>query len=80
MLDDAGALLAEVTFPTVSEGVVNINHTFVHDRLRGRGIAGVLLKAAAEQLRIDGQKAIPSCSYAVKWFEKNPDYADVLHV
>lgn len=78
LVDDTGSLLAEVTFPAVSDSVVNINHTFVDDSLRGQGVAAQLLKAAADALRAGQKKAVPTCSYAVKWFEKNPDYADVL--
>ncbi|MCI9272750.1 MAG: N-acetyltransferase [Clostridiales bacterium] len=76
--DAQGKLLAEVTFPDISYHVVNINHTFVDDSLRGQGIASKLLKEAAEQIQKSGKKAIPTCSYAVKWFEKNPQYADIL--
>lgn len=37
-------LLAEVTFPTVDQNTVNINHTFVDDSLRGQGVAGQLME------------------------------------
>lgn len=77
MTDDHGAVVAEVTFPAVSADVVNIDHTFVHDSLRGQGVAAQLMKAAADRLRGEGRRAYPTCSYAVRWFEKNPDYADV---
>lgn len=75
--DETGRMVAEVTFPAVSQNIVNINHTFVDDSLRGQGIAARLLKAAAEKLRAEGKRAYPTCSYAVKWFEKNTDYSDV---
>lgn len=71
-------LLAEVTFPEVDHNTVNINHTFVDDSLRGQGVAGQLMEAVAEQLRSQGKKAILTCSYAVKWFEKHPEYNDVV--
>ena len=74
---DNGEVLAEATFPTISEGVVNVNHTFVDESLRGQGIASKLMKALAESLREKGGKAYPTCSYAVKWFMDNPDYSDV---
>ncbi len=75
--DETGATIAEVTFSNVSDNVVNINHTFVDDSLRGHGIAGSLLKAAAETLRLKDKRAYPTCSYAVKWFEAHPDYSDI---
>lgn len=78
LYDSNHTLLAEVTFPDTDQNTVNINHTFVDDSLRGQGIAGQLLEAAAKQLRSQGKKAVPTCSYAVAWFEKNPEYGDVL--
>lgn len=76
--DMNGKTIAEITFPEVSKNVVEINHTFVDDSLRGQGIAGKLVEEAAKKLREDGKKAYPTCSYAVHWFEKNTDYADIL--
>lgn len=69
--------VAEVTFPAVKEGVVDINHTFVDEALRGQGMAGQMMQVVADQLRASHQKARFSCSYAAKWLEKHPDYADL---
>jgi predicted GNAT family acetyltransferase len=76
--NERGAMIAEVTFPDVRDGVVNINHTFVDDSLRGQGIAGKLMVEAAEKLRKENKKAILTCSYAVGWFGKNKEYDDIL--
>ena len=75
--DETGKLLCEVTFP-VRGGVADLNHTFVDESLRGQGMAGKLMAAAAEQLRKEGVKVRPTCSYAVSWFEKHPEQADLL--
>ena len=72
-----GRLLAEVTFPE-REGAAEIDHTFVDSSLRGQGVAGQLLQAAADTLRAQGRKARPTCSYAVRWFATHPEYADLL--
>ncbi|NCC08789.1 MAG: N-acetyltransferase [Clostridia bacterium] len=69
-VDENGGLLAEVTFP-VTDGVANINHTFVDPSLRGQGIAGQLMKLAAEQIKTNGLRALPTCSYAIKWFAEH---------
>ncbi len=76
--DAAGQLLAEVTFPVSGENTVDINHTFVDESLRGQGMAGQLLQRAADRIRQDGKRAVPTCSYAIRWFEKHPEYADIL--
>lgn len=75
---DQSKVLAEVTFPDVDSHTVDLNHTFVDDSLRGQGVAGKLMEAAAAHLRSQGKKAVLSCSYAVKWFEKHPEYSDVV--
>lgn len=77
-LFDKTTLLAEVTFPDIDPHTVNINHTFVDDSLRGQGVAGKLMEETAKKLRTDGKKAVLTCSYAVKWFEKHPEYGDVI--
>ena len=76
--DSQGKVIAEVTFPDIRYHVVNLDHTFVDDSLRGQGIAGKLMEEAVRKIRRDGKKVIPTCSYAVKWFEKNTQYRALL--
>lgn len=71
-------VIAEVTFPDIDDTTVNINHTYVDDALRGQGIAGKLMEELVLELKESGKKAIPTCSYAVKWFEQHPEHKDVL--
>ena len=80
-LEDAqGREIAFVSFPAQSEQTVEIDHTVVDDSLRGQGIAGALLETLAQDLREQGKTAVPTCPYAVKWFDKHPDQADLLWV
>lgn len=76
--NEEGDIIAKVTFPDIKPGVVTINHTFVDDSLRGQGIAGKLMEEAYKKIKGDNKKVIPTCSYAVKWFEKNEAYRDIL--
>ena len=76
--DENKKLIAEITFPSIRENLVDLNHTFVDPSLQGRGIAGELVRSAAEQFRRKNLKAIVTCSYASQWFHKHPEYADVL--
>ena len=75
---EAGKMLAEVDFPAVGLDCVCICHTYVDDALRGQGIAGQLLELTANELRKTNRKTVLKCSYAIKWFEKNTEYSDVL--
>ncbi len=73
-----GELLAGVLFPVVESGIVEITHTFVDDSLRGQGVAAALLMEAAEELRRSHNRAKLSCSYAVAWSRRHPEYADLI--
>lgn len=48
--EEEGRVIAEVTFPD-RDGAADIDHTFVDDTLRGQGVAGQLLQAAADNPR-----------------------------
>lgn len=76
--NEDGKIVAKVTFPEVKPGVVDLNHTFVDDSLRGQGVAGKLLVAAYEKIKEDGKTVIPSCWYADEWFKKHPEYQEIL--
>lgn len=69
----SGKVIAEVTFPT-KDGVATINHTFVDPSLRGGGVAGKLVKMAADKILADGNRIAATCSYAVAWFARHPEY------
>ena len=75
-VDTMGKIMAEVTFPTV-DGVSIIDHTYVDQSLRGQGIAGELVKLAADKIFADGNKIGATCPYAVTWFQRHPEYAVV---
>ena len=80
LYSETGALLAEVTFPYTDESriAVEVDHTFVDASLRGQGSAGKLMIELADELKKRGLKAVPTCSYAVHWFEKHPEQAHLL--
>ena len=71
MNDDAGKMLAEITFPKTGDNEYTIDHTFVDDSLRGQGIASKLVQAAVDEISSRGAELKATCSYAVKWIDKN---------
>ena len=72
-------LMAEVTFVSIGDNEVDINHTYVNPALRGQGIAGEMLKLLGEHLRRKGIKATASCQYANTWLKKNmATYSDII--
>lgn len=62
---------------THDDGVIAITHTVVPSPIGGRGLAGALVQAALEYAREAGLKVIPRCSYAARYIDTHPEYADL---
>jgi predicted GNAT family acetyltransferase len=60
--------------------VMDINRTFVHPDLRGRGIAEKLMAATSDYARSNGLTVLPSCSYAVTFYRRHPEYGDIMDI
>jgi len=58
-------------------GVMRITHTVVPSAIGGRGIAGLLVRAALDHARNAGLKVVPRCSYADAWMRRHPGYEDL---
>ena len=52
---------------------------FVDESLRGQGVAGKLMQAVVDYAKAQGKQISPTCSYAVKWFEKHGEYQSLLN-
>ena len=59
-------------------GRMVIDHTGVPDAIGGRGIAGILVKAALELARARGWRVVPACSYSAAYVQRHPEYADLI--
>lgn len=59
-------------------GAMHINAIFTPEEYRGLGLAAELTKAAIEYARKNRFKIVPNCSYAESYFEKHPEYRDIL--
>lgn len=58
----------------LADGGLDIRHTIVPKEIGGRGIASALVKAAYDYARAEGLKPVATCSYAVTWLERHPEY------
>jgi predicted GNAT family acetyltransferase len=73
-----GVRLAELTMTRAGPHVVIIDHTEVHPKAQGMGVARRLLDAAVLWARESGSKVIATCPYAKAQFAKDPSIRDVL--
>ena len=58
----------------ITDGSLDILSTFVPDEMRGMGIAGKLTKDAYDFAKSENLKCKATCSFAVRWLEKHPEY------
>lgn len=59
-------------------GVSAITRVFTPVELRGRGLAGALMKAVVEDARAQGVQLKAVCPYAVAYAKRYPETQDVL--
>ena len=57
---------------------VVFEHTYVPDHLRGKGMGGILVRAALEAARQRQWKIIPRCTYVAAFIKRNPQFADLV--
>lgn len=55
-----------------------IDHVETPVALRGAGVASQVMQGVADTARGQGLKVLPLCSYAVAWFQRHPEQADLL--
>lgn len=67
---------AQIEFE-ISENILTILSTEVSASLQGQGVGQQLVAYAVDYARNHQLKIIPVCPYAIKQFEKHPEYSDV---
>ncbi|MCK0527251.1 MULTISPECIES: GNAT family N-acetyltransferase [unclassified Anaerobiospirillum] len=58
----------------IYDGGLDIRKTLVPEPLGGQGIAGKLTRAAYDYARDNNLKCLATCSYAVTWLKRHPEY------
>lgn len=71
------APVAFISYTYEGENVI-LDHTFVPDEFRGRGLAGQLVRAALNEARQRRWRIVPRCPYVVRFIQRAPEFEDVL--
>jgi predicted GNAT family acetyltransferase len=69
---DVDGHIAELYYRVEGSRLVLI-HTEVPDALGGKGIGGLLVRAAVDRAASDGLTIVPRCPFARGWLERHPD-------
>lgn len=70
---EADGHTAYVTY-VIKDGQLDIRHTIVPKPIEGRGIAAQLVKAAYDYALEQNLQPMATCSYAVVWLQRHPEY------
>ena len=61
-----------------SPGTLTIVHTEVPASARGNGIGSAFVRDVLQEIRRQGLKVVPQCSFVRTFMAKNPEYNDLL--
>jgi predicted GNAT family acetyltransferase len=62
----------------LEDGKVSFTHTEVPPELEGQGVGTRLVEGALEQVRAEGLKVVPLCSFVRHHVETHPEVQDLL--
>jgi len=77
-VEEKGERHAELDYFNSGPGTINIYHTEVDEKLRGKGIGAELVKAAVDLARRNSKKIIATCPFAHKIIDRTTEYRDLL--
>jgi len=63
---------------TLKDNIIDLYRTYTPTELRGKGIAGKLVKFALEHVKENNLKVIPTCSYVKGYIERHENYKELL--
>ena len=78
LVDDAGAMLGEMTFSRARDDLIIIDHTDVDESLRGKHGGLRLFDGMVAWARETGTQIMSTCPFTNAMFERNPSSRDVL--
>jgi predicted GNAT family acetyltransferase len=73
----ADGLLAFLSYAYEDNAVV-MDHTYVPDEFRGRGVGATLVRAALDEARRRNWRIVPRCSFVAAFIGRNPEYAELM--
>lgn len=70
--------LAGVAEYRLAGGRIDLFHTEVEERLRGRGVGSRLVAGALDDARDRGLSVVPTCPFVGAYIDRHPAYADLV--
>lgn len=74
---DGDRLLGLAAYQRRGEQLV-FTHTEIDPGAEGSGLGGQLVRGALDDVRSQGGRIVPSCSFVRGWIERHPEYRDLV--
>jgi predicted GNAT family acetyltransferase len=68
----------ELIYRQIGPHTIELVHTEVDPKLRGRGVAEALAEAAIEHVRTHGLHVVATCPYVQRWLTIHPEHKDLV--
>ena len=78
IIKEDGKTISYATFIKKEDNIIDINGVFTSMKYRGKGLAKMVLDGLYDYLKENNIKAIPTCPYAVTYFDRYQEKRDVL--
>ena len=78
LIDDAGDELGEMTFSRARRDLIIVDHTEVHESIRGQHGGQRLFEGMVAWARRTGTQVMATCPFTNAMFERDPSSRDVL--
>jgi predicted GNAT family acetyltransferase len=62
----------------MNDDKMDLDHTYTHPDLRGRGLAAQVVGAALEYAKENNIRVVPTCSYVRSFINKNDEYKELV--
>ncbi len=72
---DSDELVGRLDF-SFKGNVLSIDHTYAYKE--GMGVGSLLVSAVNDYAVSKGLKVLPVCSFAVVWYQRHPQFQDIL--
>ena len=67
-----------LAYRVIDEQTVELQHTIISEGFSRRGFARTLVTTALDQIRDEGVRIVPTCSYVQDYLERFPQYVDLV--
>ncbi|GGM45274.1 N-acetyltransferase [Micromonospora sonchi] len=75
LVDDALAGFAQYL---PRDEVLIFTHTEVDPGFQNKGVGSALMRGTLDQVRAQGQRVVPQCSFMAAFINRHPEYADLV--